>query len=141
MAKIGIGNWAGKISLRMARGEVRFTISEGDNGEYKIDVTLPGALKTAKINFMNIKEEDDAYVNGTVESIVFKGVHYEIIVKGDTGIEWMIQDVDPVEVGKRVGLTVDPDDIQIMRKSRFSPAPGSYGVRGVKDDDITEEKA
>ena len=88
-----------------------------------------------------IKEEDDAYVNGTVESIVFKGVHYEIIVKGDTGIEWMIQDVDPVEVGKRVGLTVDPDDIQIMRKSRFSPAPGSYGVRGVKDDDITEEKA
>ena len=88
-----------------------------------------------------IKEENDAYVNGTVESIVFKGVHYEIIVKGDTGIEWMIQDVDPVEVGKRVGLTVDPDDIQIMRKSRFSPAPGSYGVRGVKDDDVTEEKA
>lgn len=80
-----------------------------------------------------IKEENDAYVNGTVESIVFKGVHYEIIVKGDTGIEWMIQDVDPVEVGKRVGLTVDPDDIQIMRKSRFSPAPGSYGVTGVKE--------
>lgn len=80
-----------------------------------------------------IKEENDAYVNGTVESIVFKGVHYEIIVKGDTGIEWMIQDVDPVEVGKRVGLTVDPDDIQIMRKSRFSPAPGSFGVTGVKE--------
>jgi len=88
-----------------------------------------------------IKEEDDAYVNGTVESIIFKGVHYEIIVKGDTGIEWMIQDVDPVEVGKRVGLTVDPDDIQIMRKSRFSPAPGSYGVRGVKDDEASEEMA
>ena len=82
-----------------------------------------------------IKEECDDYVNGTVESIIFKGVHYEIIVKGDTGIEWMIQDVDPVDVGKRVGLTVDPDDIQIMRKSRFSPLPGSFGARNVKDED------
>lgn len=87
-----------------------------------------------------IREEDDAYVNGTVQSIIFKGVHYEIIVKGDTGIEWMIQDVDPVEIGKRVGLTVDPDDIQIMRKSKFSPLPGGFGVRGVKDDESKEEK-
>ena len=59
MAKIGIGSWAGKISVRLARGEVKFTISEGENGEYKIDVTLPGALRTAKINFMDIKEEED----------------------------------------------------------------------------------
>ena len=59
MAKIGIGSWAGKISVRLARGEVKFTISEDANGEYKIDVTLPGALRTAKINFMDIKEEED----------------------------------------------------------------------------------
>ena len=59
MAKIGIGSWAGKISVRLARGEVKFTISEDENGEYKIDTTLPGALKTAKIKFMNLKEEED----------------------------------------------------------------------------------
>ena len=52
----------------------------------------------------------------------------------------MIQDVDPVEVGKRVGLTVDPDDIQIMRKSRFSPAPGGFGVTGIKSDDTFSEE-
>ena len=59
MAKIGIGSWAGKINVRLARGEVKFTISEGADGEYKIDVTLPGALRTAKIDFMNLKEEED----------------------------------------------------------------------------------
>ncbi|MBQ7689078.1 MAG: hypothetical protein IJT27_07680 [Clostridia bacterium] len=59
MAKIGIGTWAGKINLRLARGEVRFTIAEDDNGDYKIDVTLPGGLKSAKINFFNLVEEPD----------------------------------------------------------------------------------
>ena len=28
MAKIGIGNWAGKINVRLARGEVKFTIGK-----------------------------------------------------------------------------------------------------------------
>ena len=59
MAKIGIGSWAGKISVRLARGEVNFNISEDENGEYKIDVKLPGALKTAKINFFDLVEEPD----------------------------------------------------------------------------------
>lgn len=59
MAKIGIGSWAGKINLRIARGEVKFNISEDANGDYKIDVSLPGALKTAKINFLDLKEEED----------------------------------------------------------------------------------
>ena len=27
------------------------------------------------------------------------------------------------------GLYVDPDDIQIMRKSEMSPEPGSYGIK------------
>ena len=60
MAKIGLGCWAGKISLRIARGEVKFKI-EDDNGEYKITTDLPGALKSAKISFTNLKEEPDNF--------------------------------------------------------------------------------
>lgn len=59
MAKIGIGTWVGKLNVRLARGDVKFTIGEDANGDYKIDVALPGALKSAKINFMNLKEEED----------------------------------------------------------------------------------
>lgn len=85
-----------------------------------------------------VREESEKHINGTVESIVFKGVHYEIIVKSDNGVLWMIHDVDPVTVGQRVGLTFDPDDIHIMRKSQFSPDPDSYGV---KVDETEDEPA
>jgi len=68
-----------------------------------------------------VKEVSPDRINGTVSSLVFKGVHYEMLVDGDDGFTWMIQDVDPAQVGQRIGMTFDPDDIQIMRKSEFSP--------------------
>jgi spermidine/putrescine transport system ATP-binding protein len=84
-----------------------------------------------------VKEEGPDYVNGTVTSIVFKGVHYEILVEDDTGNEWMIHDVDPVKEGQRIGMTVDPDDIHIMRKSEFSPdAPGAANS---SDDEVSSD--
>ena len=60
---------------------------------------------------------------------MFKGVHYEMIVRSDDGIEWLVQNVDPSAVGSRVGLYVDPDDIQIMRRSELSPDFGSFGIK------------
>lgn len=82
-----------------------------------------------------VAEEKDGRINGTVESVIFKGVHYEIKVKSDDGIEWLVQNVDPAVVGSRVGLYVDPDDIQIMRRSELSPDFGSFGIKhsGVND--------
>ena len=50
-------------------------------------------------------------------------------VKSDDGIVWMVQNVDPCKIGQRVGLYVDPDDIQIMRRSELSPDFGSYGIK------------
>ena len=76
-----------------------------------------------------VAEEKEGRINGTVESLVFKGVHYEMIVKSDDGIEWLVQNVDPSAVGSRVGLYVDPDDIQIMRRSELSPDFGSFGIK------------
>jgi len=76
-----------------------------------------------------VEEEKEGRINGTVESIVFKGVHYEMLVKSDDGIVWMVQNVDPCKIGQRVGLYVDPDDIQIMRRSELSPDFGSYGIK------------
>ncbi|MDR0819001.1 MAG: ABC transporter ATP-binding protein [Oscillospiraceae bacterium] len=59
----------------------------------------------------------DAYpLSGTVKSIIFMGVHYEIIVDGLDGYEWMIHSTDPVTPGQRVGMILTPDDIHIMKK-------------------------
>ena len=52
-----------------------------------------------------------------------------MIVRSDDGIEWLVQNVDPSVVGSRVGLYVDPDDIQIMRRSELSPEFGSFGIK------------
>ena len=86
-----------------------------------------------------VSEEAEGRINGTVESIVFKGVHYEILVRSDNGIIWMVHNVDPVKVGQRVGLYVDPDDIQIMRKSEMSPEPGSYGIMKTAEQEEDEQ--
>ena len=90
----------------------RFT--EAESGESPVDVVI-------RPEDIYVKEEAPGYINGIVTSLVFKGVHYEMMVDGDDGFTWMIHDVDPVKVGQRIGMTFDPDDIQIMRKSDFSP--------------------
>ncbi|MEA4889296.1 MAG: ABC transporter ATP-binding protein [Clostridiaceae bacterium] len=65
-------------------------------------------------------EPSETTINGLVTSVVFKGVHYEMLVEAD-GFEWMIQSTDRVSEGTRIGLTFDPDEIHIMRKSAYSP--------------------
>ena len=68
-----------------------------------------------------VRDPAPEHINGEVSHIVFKGVHYEITVEGEDGFTWIIHDVDPVRVGQKIGMTFDPDDIHIMRKSDFSP--------------------
>ena len=55
---------------------------------------------------------------GVVQSCIFKGVHYEMFVDTDKGYELMVQDYDQFEPGSTVGLSINPEDIQVMRKER-----------------------
>lgn len=57
----------------------------------------------------------DGMLEGIVESVTFKGVHYEMIVHAN-GIHWMIHSTVMEPVGTRVGLRILPNDIQIMAK-------------------------
>ena len=87
MAKIGIGSWAGKINVRLAIGEVNFNISEDENGEYKIDVKLPGALKTAKISFFDLVEQADGKTitgNGTISVLPGRNLEGAFTFEEDT---------------------------------------------------------
>ena len=52
---------------------------------------------------------------GTVQSILFKGVHFEIVVKTQDR-EWIVHTTDKSEVGAEVGLHFFPEDIHIMHK-------------------------
>ena len=52
-------------------------------------------------------------ITGTVTSVVFKGVHYEITVESGKN-EIVIQSTKTAAVGSQVGLNVEPDGIHIM---------------------------
>jgi spermidine/putrescine transport system ATP-binding protein len=57
--------------------------------------------------------------NGTITSKLFIGVHYEMLVQSEHGkIEWLLQNYDQHEVGEKIGMKVDPENIQIMHKPR-----------------------
>lgn len=62
---------------------------------------------------IDIVAPEDAKINGTVKSVVFKGVHYEIIVETPDR-DYMIHTTDFHQVGLFVGLTIEPEDIHVM---------------------------
>ena len=64
-------------------------------------------------------------LEGSVTSVTFKGVHWEIIVDIG-GFKWMIQTTDFVAEGAHIGLYIEPEDIHIMHKSEFSGMFGDY---------------
>ncbi|MBP9989652.1 MAG: ABC transporter ATP-binding protein [Ruminococcus sp.] len=74
---------------------------------------------------VDIVEEDKGVLKGTVTSVTFKGVHFEIIVDIG-GFKWMIQTTDFEPVGKKIGLVIEPDAIHIMKKSKYSGLYGDY---------------
>ena len=62
---------------------------------------------------------------GTVTSVTFKGMQYDIIVDF-RGFKWLIQTTDHSPVGARIGIKIDPDGIHVMKKSAYS---GMFGNR------------
>ncbi len=74
-----------------------------------------------------IVKEEDGYLKGMVISIIFKGAFYEIKVRADD-YDWIVQSVNPAQIGAVVGMTILPDNIQIMHK------PNSEDAEVVRED-------
>ncbi|MBR1846149.1 MAG: ABC transporter ATP-binding protein [Bacilli bacterium] len=60
-------------------------------------------------------EEGKGIANGVIESKIFKGVHYEYIVKVGKN-EVLCRDTRNHEIGKVVGIRVEPENLQLMHK-------------------------
>ena len=54
-------------------------------------------------------------ITGEVTHVIFKGVHYEMEVMAN-GFEWLVQSTVMQPIGSKVGIKVDPFNIQIMNK-------------------------
>ena len=65
---------------------------------------------------LHLTTPEEGHIRGVVESVIFKGVHYEMMVKSPT-FTWKVQSTQSRAVGQEIGMTLTPDDIHIMHKS------------------------
>lgn len=65
---------------------------------------------------IKIVPKEEGMVVGKVESVVFKGVHYEMSVQCE-GFAWTVQSTIMAPEGSIVGMSLTPDDIHIMKRS------------------------
>ncbi len=66
---------------------------------------------------ISVVSSENAKIIGDVTDVVFKGVHYEVIVVDkNTGKEWMIHTINHARVGDLVGLDFLPEAIHIMKR-------------------------
>ena len=68
---------------------------------------------------IEIVEPHKGRLSGTVTSVTFKGVHYDIIVDFK-GFKWLIQTTRIHNVGDVIGINIGPEQIHIMKKSEYS---------------------
>lgn len=64
---------------------------------------------------IKIVTSEKGMLQGRVSSVIFKGVHYEMIVE-ENNRSWIIQNTKYCDVDSIIGLDIYPEDIHIMRK-------------------------
>ncbi|MFQ9509722.1 MAG: ABC transporter ATP-binding protein [Lachnospiraceae bacterium] len=64
---------------------------------------------------IDLVKPGEGTIDGVVKHLIFKGVHYEMEVEAG-GFDWLVHSTDMSAVGTKVGIRVDPYDIQIMHK-------------------------
>ena len=66
-----------------------------------------------------------------VDSILFRGVHYEICCYDKDGNEWLVHSTKKGNVGDKIGLDFEPEAIHVMRlgetEEEFDKRLESYG--------------
>ena len=66
---------------------------------------------------IKLTDEEDAEISGVVQSVTFKGVHYEMVIE-TYDHNWLVHSTKAAEPGSTVGITFDPYDIHIMNKMK-----------------------
>ncbi len=105
-------------------------LDKGFNTNENVDVVV-------RPEDVDIVPVDKGMLKGTVTSVDFLGVHYEIIVDIG-GFKWMIQTTDECFVGDNVGLYIEPDAIHIMKKSEYSGLYGDYSTYSEEMDHLSD---
>ena len=86
---------------------------------------------------IDIVPVEQGQLTGTVTSVTFKGMQYDIIVDF-RGFKWLIQTTDHCPEGARIGIKIDPDGIHVMKKSAYSGMFGDYSSFSEEYDELAD---
>ena len=85
---------------------------------------------------LSLTSIDKGKLTVEVNTQLFRGVHHEIICYDENGNEWMIHSTRKAEVGSKVGLYFEPQDIHVMR---FGESEEDFDARLESYEDEVEE--
>ena len=113
------------------RGNIFACVDKGFGRNKEVDAVI-------RPEDIDIVAPDKARIKGTVASVVFMGVHYEVCVDCG-GYEWVVHTTDAAYVGQRVGISIPADAIHIMKKTRSNnifdaevwPSEGMVYIDGI----------
>jgi spermidine/putrescine transport system ATP-binding protein len=89
-------------------GKVFECVDGGMKPNEKIDVVI-------RPEDLQITSPEGGKIGVTVDTQLFRGVHYELSTYDKDGNEWLVHSLKKAEVGAQVGLDFDPEAIHIMR--------------------------
>jgi len=99
-------------------------VDQGLNPHEKVDVVI-------RPEDLEITTVERGKITVTVDTQLFRGVHYELSTYDDNGNEWLIHSLKKADVGAKIGLDFEPDAIHIMRlnetEEEFDARLESYG--------------
>ncbi|MBO6112461.1 MAG: ABC transporter ATP-binding protein [Lachnospiraceae bacterium] len=87
-------------------------VDEGFDANEPVDVVI-------RPEDLIIGTKGSGFTNGIVTNLIYKGAYYDISVTAGTH-EWSVQSNVPAAVNSEVSLSIDPENIQIMRKPKSS---------------------
>lgn len=111
-------------------GHVFDCVDKGFGKNTPVDVVV----RPEDVDIVSIEK---GMLRGTVTSVTFKGVHWEIIVDIG-GFKWMIQTTDYCAPDSEIGLFIEPDAIHIMEKSEYSDMYGDYSSYSEEFDELSD---
>lgn len=82
-------------------------VDKGFKANEKVDIVI-------RPEDIEMIPKEKANITGIVTSVVFKGVHYEILVKSHN-TTWKIHSTKNANIGDEIGLTFTPESIHIMK--------------------------
>jgi len=104
------------------------------DGGFEPDAPVDVVIRPEDIDIVDVKR---GMLTGTVTSITFKGMQYDVIVDFK-GFKWLIQTTDSPKVGERIGIKIDPDGIHVMKKSQYSGLYGDYSSYSEEYEELSD---